>query len=466
MTTGSLAALLAAERAVSPPRTARALWELTWGQRGIYEHFRRNGFAMSAAAVTVLWRLPQPCEPAVVQAALDHLVERHECLRTVYFDVSGAPLDPSNPAPTGRVRQQVEPADTVPAHVVTCGPDEVEDYAAHLLRMADEEFSFDPQDVSAMRVVMIATGDGVVAVAGVISHMAVDSFGVTTLAQEFDHCVRRALAGRPFDGLPPARQPRELVADETTVTAARANADTIRYFRSVLRDAPARFVSSGRSRSQLRASKVKGKSWTLQRSVDEIARRSSTAAPTVLSALLTAQLAELTGESRVLLRTLHARRHWFSGVSYVAPHSLPSLMLLDVPPRFEDLLAAARAAATTASSRADFDVCALNDLHAEKARAIGAALDGFILFNCWDMHVPAADADIPPRPTEVEVWPQAGILLDMQGEAAFWSQLEPGAIWVNFSCNEDLVGVDARTFLHHLEQFAASVADAPSSRLS
>ncbi|KXK61857.1 hypothetical protein AWW66_11400 [Micromonospora rosaria] len=462
-TLADLAAAASREaRTSAPPRSggpvAGRRYDLTWGQRGIYEHFRRNGFAMEAGIVPVHWALPRPCPPEAVRRALDHLVHRHECLRTVYLDDTGTPVGPGNPAPVGRVRQRIDPAGPVPVALTDRAPAEVLDAAATL----------DPFAASALQVQLIGTGAGVVAVAGGISHMAVDTFGLTTLEAEFRHCLRAALDGVPVDGLPPVRQPRELAVEEATPTAAAAGAEAMRYLRSLLQRAPRVYLTAGQPRSQLRVSQVRGISWRLQQAVDQVAKECSAAVPAVLETLVAALLAAHTGEPRVLLRTLHARRHWFSGVSYVAPQSLPSHILLDVPAgcSFEEVLERARAARAEAAARTDFDVCDMLDLHAEIGAGIGRFPDGFVLFNCWDAEPAVPDAEpAGTRPAQVEVRPETSMLLDMQAEIACGTHAVPGGMWIKFGFSEALIGTTAQTFLHRLELFAEAVSAGPGAPL-
>ncbi|WP_049568716.1 condensation domain-containing protein [Streptomyces sp. SBT349] len=444
-----------------------ALHELAWGQRAIYDHLRCNGYAMTGALVRSLWHVPEPTGAERVRAVLDVLVSRHASLRTVYVDASGAPAGPS--VPTRRVRQRVEPPRPTPTSVVRCRREEVDARAEQLMARWERDYVFDPGEPSAMEAALFETDAGVVAVAVGISHMAVDGVGLATLEQEFRHCLRLAGAGRPpGTGLPPVRQPRELLTEEAGEAALRANEATKRYLATVLRETPRAFLTTGRPRSDLEGSHVTAMSWTLHERIGRLAKAVRTPGQTVLLTLVMALVAARAGENRVLFRALSARRHWFRGESYVAPQTIAALVHLEIPAAGTvlDLLKRGRTSTMAGFAQADYDPCALVDLQRERAEAMGAVTDGFCMYNCATP--PAVTAGFGGeggrrRPTEIVVNERAGINMDMQFAFACAWEAAPGAIGVDLRHNDRLVGADAATFLRRLERFAECAAGDPTA---
>ncbi|WP_158632183.1 condensation domain-containing protein [Micromonospora sp. Llam0] len=132
-------------------------------------------------------------------------------------------------------------------------------------------------------------------------------------------------------------------------------------------------------------------------------------------------------------------------------------------------LGGAEVAAMAGHAHGDFDVCALPDLQAERAGQLGAATDGFVMFNAWD--VPAdergpVDLASGARPTEVIASRRSDIHMDVQGELVFWSWRVPGAVWVRINVNERLAGVDTATLLRRTERFAELAADDPAAAVA
>ncbi|MBQ0825395.1 condensation domain-containing protein [Streptomyces tagetis] len=441
---------------------------LTWGQKGIYEHLRCNGYAMYGALVPSLWHLPEPCDAETVRSVLDLLVRRHECLRTVYLGPSGAPADPS--VPTREVVQRVEAPRPVPVSVVRCPVDRVDARLEELVTGLAETYVFDPAEPSAMSAVLVETDDGVRAAAVGISHMAVDGVGEKILEREFRHCLRLARAGRPMEeDLPLVRHPRELLTDEADASALRRGETTRRYFRTVLRQTPRAFLTTGRPRSELDASQVTAASWSLRASLDRLAEAGHLPAQTALLTLVMALVAARAGERRSLFRVLFERRHWFPrGESYVAPQTLAALVHLETPAAGTvlDLLRRGRAAAMAGYVQADYDTCDLVDLQDECAERIGADTDGFAMFNCGIPPAGTASAAVDAsRPTEVLVDRRGDVNLDMQFAFACGWDVVPGAVGVDIRQNDRLVGSNAAAFLRRLERFAACAAEDPGAPL-
>ena len=136
--------------------------------------------------VAPAWRIKGSLDVAALERALQHLVDRHESLRTVFVAVDGQP------------HQRVLAALTVPLPVTDCSAIAAEDREAEVTRAAAEErregFDLARGPLIRARLFRLSPVDHVLSVT--VHHIVTDGWSMDVLARELGHGYRSARAGR------------------------------------------------------------------------------------------------------------------------------------------------------------------------------------------------------------------------------------------------------------------------------
>jgi len=189
--------------------------DLGWGQR---HHLLRYHQVPAAdrheAHITASYPLPAGCGTSHVRAALNHLVRRHEALRTVY-DLDASPWP----------RQRVEPAAPLPIPEVTAEDDGTPAPAQVLLDLAERPFDIGRD--WPIRACMVTAGGQLRRLHLVFNHLSVDDVSLDELHRELDALLEARIAGRAVTLPPVLDQPVDLARyemsqPEGTVEAALA----------------------------------------------------------------------------------------------------------------------------------------------------------------------------------------------------------------------------------------------------
>ena len=178
--TPTVAALAAAfdERSERPPvrrfdRPADGRWPLSAAQSRLWFQYRFEG-PSPTYNVPLAVPFEEPVDIAALEAALAHVVERHEPLRTVFPDHDGRP------------HQVVRPAGPVPLDVVDCDPDSVD---ARLEALADHAFALEGEPP--LRATLLRAGTEAL-LSLVVHHIAFDEASDGPLLEDL-HAAYTAL---------------------------------------------------------------------------------------------------------------------------------------------------------------------------------------------------------------------------------------------------------------------------------
>ena len=180
--------------------------DLCWGQ---HHHLLRYeqvpAQSRHEAHITTSYPLPPGCTPGHVRAALNHLVRRHEVLRTTY-DLAAHPWP----------RQEVAP----PAPLRIVGATTEDDGTPAPADVVDRlvKTPFDLGEDWPMRACVVTTGSELKRLHLVFNHLAFDDVSLDLLSADLDALLAGRAAGRPVALAPVEHQPVDLARAE----AARA----------------------------------------------------------------------------------------------------------------------------------------------------------------------------------------------------------------------------------------------------
>lgn len=192
--------------------------ELGWSQRYLWLcHCMLPPHARREYNISLRWTPPDGATADSVTAALDHLVRRHENLRTTYHEGTGdGPVQRVHqPAPFSVERFETDdhPGEP-PARVIA------ETTAAE----------FDLATDWPIRALLITTASVPVLMLIVVHHTAMDDWSIKRFHHELEAVQARLAAGEPVD-LPAVRyRPADLVAYERSPQGRQANARALKYW--------------------------------------------------------------------------------------------------------------------------------------------------------------------------------------------------------------------------------------------
>ncbi|HYH52016.1 MAG TPA: amino acid adenylation domain-containing protein, partial [Acidimicrobiia bacterium] len=180
-TVAGLAAALDQRSVRSPVRRydvpSDGRWPLSPAQARLWFLYRLEG-PSPTYNVPVTVPLAEPVDVTALEAALAHVVERHETLRTIYPDHDGVP------------HQVVLPAGPVPLAVVDCDAACVDE---HLHALAGRAFELDRQPP--LQATLLRTGDEAV-LSLVVHHIAIDEASDVPLTADLESAYAAFAAGR------------------------------------------------------------------------------------------------------------------------------------------------------------------------------------------------------------------------------------------------------------------------------
>ncbi len=188
-TVAGLAAALG-QRSARPPlrrfdTPANGRWPLSAAQARLWFGYRLEGPAPTYN-VPVTVPLEEPVDVAALEAALTHVVERHETLRTVFPDHDGVP------------HQVVQPAGPVPLPIVYCDADSIDEQLDELA-----EYGFELDREPPLRATLLRAGDEAV-LSLVVHHIAIDEASDVPLLGDLEEAYAALLQGRDPVWAPPA----------------------------------------------------------------------------------------------------------------------------------------------------------------------------------------------------------------------------------------------------------------------
>lgn len=321
---------------------------LCWGQH--YHFLRYHQVPESSrheAHITTSYPLPEGCTVEQATAALNHLVRRHEVLRTVY-DPQGRPT-PS---------QRVDPPAAMTVHEATTEDDGTPPPTEVIGRLS--RTPFDIARDWPMRACVITTGGVLKRLHLVFNHLAFDDVGLDVLSADLDALLAGRAAARPVT-LPPVRyQPVDLARYESGRPARAVRAD-LDHWQGELRRLPADVFAlrRGPAREPDAAHSASFTVPSLLATARAIAGRHRVWPSAVHLAAYAVTLAAYTGERLVAHRMYTSQRDASGYASVLTCLSYPTLGCLDLTgdPSFSTVLrrAATRVEQSMAHAHVPYD---------------------------------------------------------------------------------------------------------------
>jgi hypothetical protein len=306
--------------------------DLCWGQHHhLLRYHQVPADARHEAHITTSYPLPPGCTTAHVRAALDHLVRRHEVLRTVY-DIDG-------PWP----RQRVQPPAPLPVVVATTEDDGTPPPAEVVRRLSETPFRL--AEEWPLRACAITSGGALRRLHLVFNHLAFDDVALDVLSHELDALLAARVAGQPVTFPPVRHQPVDLARQEAARPAGAVDA-ALEHWRSEVAQVPADVFAHRRDRAP-RPGAAHSASFTvpsLLATARGIAGRHRVWPSAVHLAAYAVAVAAYTGEPVVANRLYSSQREASGFGSVLTCLSYPTLVRLDLaddPPWSEVLRRAA-----------------------------------------------------------------------------------------------------------------------------
>ncbi|MEW2312334.1 condensation domain-containing protein [Streptomyces sp. NPDC006864] len=294
--------------AIAFSATARAPGPLMWGQRLLWNDSQWLGENDHYFNMTVSVPVPPGCRLTQVLDRLQHLVHRHEALRSrVILTPAGAPL------------QEVLPSGSIDVLLAEASPDTVEDVA---VQSHAELFgrSFRLADEWPVRPCVVSVQGLPAHVTLVLSHVFADAGAAAVLAEE----LTALLAGTTADKLPgqPPAQPLDRAAYEASPPGQRLSAIALRRLEGQLRSIPqTMFPGPVLEPDPYRYRRMEMRSPALTEALRRIADREKASTSTVLLATVALVLAAATGQRTAVFKTVLGNRA-FPGLERLVGNTL------------------------------------------------------------------------------------------------------------------------------------------------
>ncbi|MDI5964578.1 condensation domain-containing protein [Streptantibioticus silvisoli] len=176
--------------------------QLCWGQHyHLLRYHQVPEVSRHEAHIKAEYPLPDGCTTEHVRRALNHLVRRHEGLRTVYdLDAHPWPL------------QRVEPPAPLPLHEATTEDDGTPPPAEVIRRLSDT--AFDITRDWPLRACAVTTGGRLKRLHLVFNHLSFDDVSLDVLCHDLDAVLAARTEDRPVILAPVAQQPVDLARYE------------------------------------------------------------------------------------------------------------------------------------------------------------------------------------------------------------------------------------------------------------
>lgn len=344
---------------------------MTWGQASIYSSIRWLGDDASYFNLVRVVDVPAGVDEGTVLGAVQHLLVRHEGLRSLFHET-----------PEGWT-QHVRPQGELTVHVADAdGAADTAAARAFASELAGHTFRHDvelPLSVGVLR-----DHGRVTHVVVAASHLAVDGWAADLVAQD----LRRLLAGEVADA--PTWQPLDQAAHEAGEAGAARGEAALAYWRRTLAAAPRPlFPPADPAPAPGRFVRLALESRALAVAATLVSTRCAVSTGTVLLAAASVVLGRLVGQDRVVLQLIASNRLDERSRSLVAPLAENALFAIDVsgadaPGGFATTARRAFASGLNAYRHAQYDPRARDELVAQE-RARDADLDLGCFFN--DMRI-------------------------------------------------------------------------------
>ncbi|WP_344502170.1 condensation domain-containing protein [Dactylosporangium maewongense] len=320
---------------------------LSWGQRDIWASMTRFGEQLPLGGVTPL---PPGRSVEDVAAELRYLMGRYQVLRTrLRFAGDGTP------------RQVVAAGGTATLEIL----DTEADAEAEAGRMLDR-FRHEPVDFTSdwpIRMGVVRHAGRLTHLCAVIWHIAMDRSGAAVMLREVAARVQEPVSGM---------QPLEQAGWQASDAGARQSRSALRHWERVLRAMPPPWPRSSRRRERPRHWKGRLVSPAIPLATRVLADRTGADPSTTLLAGFAVAVRRCAGVDPVPVLLVTSNRFRPGLADVVAPVAQPGLCLVDVADAtFEQVVAGAQRAATTAYKHAYYDTASKESLVARIAAERG-----------------------------------------------------------------------------------------------
>jgi hypothetical protein len=364
--------------------------ELTWGQMGIWRATQRNDRPMNLA-----WQLPPPAGASLADVAgmLRLMVSRHPALRTRLRFVTG-------PSGDRRPQQVVAGSGEVPLHVVDIGEGDDPAAAAEELRSRYELTWFDYENEFPVRMGVIRQSGVPVRLVVGHSHVMVDGAGLSALYQDME---RLDLAAGEATGASGGMSPLELARSQDTAAGQRQSERAIKYWAAQLGRLPAWRLEERGSRDGPQFPELMVCSPALELGMRAVAARTGADSATILLAAYSVAVARVFRRDPSVALLAVNNRFRPGLASMVSMVGQSGIYVVDVgDAAFDEVVARAQKAVTSASFYAYFDPVACDVLLEEAGARRGQPLDVYWWIN--DLRGMTGPADRGAGvPTEAEL---------------------------------------------------------------
>jgi Condensation domain len=337
--------------------------ELSWGQREIWSAMQDKGDSLPFCGVRAL---PPGQTVADVAAGLRFIMSRHQSLRTrLRLDLDG------------QTRQVVHASGEIMLDVVDAGDaDPGETAAAVGARYKTRIFDYEHE--WPLRMAVITHRDTATHVAEVISHLALDAFGLAALHDDFDRHDERT-------GPVTALQPLEQARRQSGPGAHRAHEASMRHFERLVAQAPDRLFRESADPRKPRFWQVTCESPAGYRAARMLANRLGLSTSPVLLAAFAVALTPLTslasGQPVVVQLVVSNRfRPGFAGSVSPVAQSMPCMIEMPGAP-FEGVALRTWQSALLAYKHAYFDPAGKQEVSKRIAAERGSEPDLGVFFN-------------------------------------------------------------------------------------
>jgi Condensation domain len=374
--------------------------ELTWGQMGIWRATRRNRRNMN-----LIWPMPLSADTPLTEivAMLRFLVSRHPALRTRLRFVDG-------PSQDRRPRQIVAESGEVPLHIADIADGDDPAVATEELRSRYELNWFDYENEFPVRMGVVRQSGMLRQLVVCYSHVMLDGAGLDALYQDLKHLNR--ITGEPT--APPAGlNPLELARKQGTPAVRRQSERAIRYWADQLERLPAWRLEEPARRPEPRFAELVVYSPAMEVAMRAVGARTGADGAAVLLAAYSAAVARVFGRNPSVAQVVVSNRFrpgLADIVSQVSQHGLCVVDAADAS--FDEVVARAQKAVTSASFYAYYDPVACDELLDEMASRRGQPLDISWCLNDRRGRLEPADTDVPTEAELMRALPRTKLYWD------------------------------------------------------
>jgi hypothetical protein len=333
--------------------------ELSWGQAAIWSVIQHKDSSLPLGGAR---ELPPGQTVADVAAGLSFLMSRHQALRTRL-----------RLGPGGQARQVVHASGTIALEVVDAGGSDPGEVAA-AVAAGYQARKFDYEHEWPLRMAVITRDGGATHTALMVCHIALDTFGLAVLYDDFDHRAERT-------GPVTAMQPAEQASWQRGPAGRRAHEASMRYFERLAAAVPDRQFTASADPRQPRFWQATLDSPAGYRATGMLAARLGLGTSPVLLAAFAIALTSVTGSPRFAGHLVVSNRFRPRFAGSVSPAMQACLGVIETDGPFEEVARRAWQAGLGANKHAYYDPVAGSEVWKRVVAERGAEPDWDVVFN-------------------------------------------------------------------------------------